>query len=249
MTKMIKRICFILGLLGFAIIFVFLLGSKDVSAADSNTVSSTVVTDKSVPTASAPSIVVNNSDVCKSAAAASVQTQVLGFATGITITDKNCERIKLARSLYGMGMKVAAISTLCIDSRVFDSMWMAGTPCPFMGKIGNEALEAWNKNVELIPQDSDIRAIKEVEIAYVEMEAKKAAILAKKVIKAQEETNKAAATKLKEEERLKAKAEKRQKKLELKKRKALAEKRKERSADGEKKKTWVFPIAALLLLL
>ena len=249
MTKMIKRICFILGLVGFAIIFVFLLGSKDVSAADSNTVSSTVVTDKSVPTASAPSIVVNNSDVCKSAAAASVQTQVLGFATGITITDKNCERIKLARSLYGMGMKVAAISTLCIDSRVFDSMWMAGTPCPFMGKIGNEALEAWNKNVELIPQDSDIRAIKEVEIAELELGAKKAALLAKKEITAQEENNKLEATKLKEEERLKAKAEKRQKKLELKKRKALAEKRKERSADGEKKKTWVFPIAALLLLL
>ena len=249
MRKMIRRICYLIALIGVAIVIVALLGSKDVSAADSNTVSSTVVTDKSVPTASAPSIVVNNSDVCKSAAAASVQTQVLGFATGITITDKNCERIKLARSLYGMGMKVAAISTLCIDSRVFDSMWMAGTPCPFMGKIGNEALEAWNKNVELIPQDSDIRAIKEVEIAYVEMEAKKAAILAKKVIKAQEETNKAAATKLKEEERLKAKAVKRQKKLELKKRKALADKRKERSADGEKKKTWVFPIAALLLLL
>ena len=249
MTKMIKRICFILGLVGFAIIFVFLLGSKDVSAADSNTVSSTVVTDKSVPTASAPSIVVNNSDVCKSAAAASVQTQVLGFATGITITDENCERIKLARSLYGMGMKVAAISTLCMDARVFDSMWMAGTPCPFMGKIGNEALEAWNKNVELIPQDSDIRALKEVEIAELELEAKKAALLAKKEIKAQEENNKVEATKLKEEERLKAKAEKRQKKLELKKRKALAEKRKERSADGEKKKTWVFPIAALLLLL
>jgi len=249
MTKMIKRICFILGLIGFAIIFVTLTSSKDVSAADSNTVSSTVVTDKSVPTASAPSIVVNNSDVCKSAAAASVQTQVLGFATGITITDKNCERIKLARSLYGMGMKVAAISTLCIDSRVFDSMWMAGTPCPFMGKIGNEALEAWNKNVELIPQDSDIRALKEVEIAELELEAKKAALLAKKEIKVQEENNKVEATKLKEEERLKAKAEKRQKKLELKKRKALAEKRKERSADGEKKKTWVFPIAALLLLL
>ena len=128
----------------FAVLFVFIFNAKEVSAADSNTVSSTVVTDKSVPTASAPSGVVNNSDLCKSAAAASVQTQVLGIATGITITDKNCERIKLARSLYGMGMKVAAISTLCIDARVFDSMWMAGTPCPFMGKIGNEALEAWN---------------------------------------------------------------------------------------------------------
>ena len=151
MTKMIKRICYIIALVGFAIVFLALTGSKDVSAADSNTVSSTVVTDKSVPTASAPSIVVNNSDVCKSAAAASVQTQVLGFATGITITDKNCERIKLARSLYGMGMKVAAISTLCIDSRVFDSMWMAGTPCPFMGKIGLDAAQLWKENPEKRP--------------------------------------------------------------------------------------------------
>ena len=250
MTKMIRRICYLIALIAVAIVIVSLSGSKDVSAADSNTVSSTVVTDKSVPTASAPSIVVNNSDVCKSAAAASVQTQVLGFATGITITDENCERIKLARSLYGMGMKVAAISTLCMDARVFDSMWMAGTPCPFMGKIGNEALLAWNKNISLIPADSEIRTIKELEIAEQVVADKKAAILAKKEIRAQKEIDKVEAANLKEQERLQIKADKRQKKLELKKRKALAEKRKERSADGDKKKgTWVFPIAALLLLL
>ena len=53
-----------------------------------------------------------------------------------------------------MGMKVAAVSTLCQDARVFDSMWMAGTPCPFMGKIGDEAKAAWEKNQELIPSDS-----------------------------------------------------------------------------------------------
>ena len=247
---MIKRIFFWFILVVFALLFVFILQAKEVSAADSNTVSSTVVTDKSVPTASAPSVVVNNSDVCKSAAAASVQTQVLGIATGITITDENCERIKLARSLYGMGMKVAAISTLCIDARVFDSMWMAGTPCPFMGKIGNEALAAWNKNIELIPEDSDIRAIKEVEIAEKELEAKKAAILLKKEIKAQEEKDKVEAARLKEEERLRLKEEKRQKKLELKKRKAIAEKRKERSGDGDKKKgVLAVPLAILILLL
>jgi hypothetical protein len=130
-----------------------------VHAADSNTVSSTVVTDKSVPTASAPSVVVNNSDVCKSAAAASVQTQVLGISTGITITDEVCQRIKLSRSLFGMGMKVAAVSHLCGDGNVFTSMWMAGTPCPFMGKIGDEAKAAWEKNPELIPTDSSIKAI------------------------------------------------------------------------------------------
>ena len=117
---------------------VYILFSSFAEAADSNTVSSTVVTDKSVPTASAPSVVVSNNDVCKSAAAASVQTQVLGVATGITITDENCKRLKLSRSLYAMGMKVAAVSTLCGDARVFDAMWMAGTPCPFMGLIGDD---------------------------------------------------------------------------------------------------------------
>ena len=99
--------------------------STDVNSADTNTVSSTVVTDKSVPTANAPSVVVNNSDICKTAASTAVQTQVLGIASGITITDENCERIKLSRSLYSMGMKVAAVSTLCADPRVFDAMHMA----------------------------------------------------------------------------------------------------------------------------
>ena len=68
------------------------------NGADTNTVSSTVVTDKSVPTANAPSVVVNNSDICKTATSGAVQTQILGIATGITITDENCERIKLSRS-------------------------------------------------------------------------------------------------------------------------------------------------------
>tara|TARA_B100000287_G_scaffold38685_1_gene35416 strand:- start:45 stop:560 length:516 start_codon:yes stop_codon:yes gene_type:complete len=122
--------------------------------AETNTVSSTVVTDKAPPTANAPSIVVNNSDVCKSAFSAGVQTQILGVASGITITDENCERMKLSRSLFGMGMKVAAVSTLCQDARVFDAMLMAGTPCPYKGKIGKEAKKAWEENPEDIPSGS-----------------------------------------------------------------------------------------------
>ena len=51
--------------------------------AQTNTVSTvtsgTVTVDKTPPTASAPSIVVNNSDVCKSAFSAGVQTQILGI--------------------------------------------------------------------------------------------------------------------------------------------------------------------------
>jgi len=124
-----------------------------------NTVSSsgTVTIDKTPPTASAPSIVVNNSDVCKSAYSAGVQTQILGIASGMTVTDDNCERLKLARSLYGMGMKVAAVSALCQDARVFDAMIMAGTPCPYKGKIGNQALIAWKENPTDIPSGSKLR--------------------------------------------------------------------------------------------
>ena len=124
--------------------------------ADTNTVSSTVVTDKAPPTASAPSIVINNSDVCKSAASAAIQTQILGFASGITVSDENCERIKLSRSLYLMGMKVAAVSLLCQDSRVFDAMWMAGTYCPYQGKIGDEAKSGWEGSNEEVPDGSEV---------------------------------------------------------------------------------------------
>ena len=42
-------------------------------------------------------------------------------------------------------MKVAAVSLLCQDERVFEAMLMAGTPCPFEGKIGKDAIEQWNK--------------------------------------------------------------------------------------------------------
>ena len=126
-----------------------------VLGADTNTtVSSTVVTDKTPPTASAPSVVVNNSDVCKSAYSAGLQTSVVGFASGVTIADENCERIKLSRSLYGMGMKVAAISMLCQDARVFDAMMSAGTPCPYEGKIGDDAKQQWELNTHKIPEDS-----------------------------------------------------------------------------------------------
>ncbi len=127
--------------------------------AQTNTVTSTTgttVIDKTPPTANAPGVVVNNSDVCKSAFSAGVQTQILGIASGVTITDKNCERLKLARSLYGMGMKVAAVSTLCQDARIFDAMIMAGTPCPYKGKIGTDALAEWTANPQDIPSGSQL---------------------------------------------------------------------------------------------
>ena len=139
----------ILFLVFFSILIIFSYSIQ----AETNTVSSTVVT--STPsTANAPSVVVNNSDVCKSAASASIQNNVLGLATGVTIRDENCERIKLSRQLYAMGMKVAAVSLLTQDYRVFDAMWSAGTYPPINGKIGLEAKEEWLVNKHLIPDGS-----------------------------------------------------------------------------------------------
>jgi len=145
-------------LLAVALLFGLLIPTA--LSAQTNTVSTvssgTVTVDKTPPTASAPSIVVNNSDVCKSAFSAGVQTQILGIASGVTVTDENCERLKLARSLFGMGMKVAAVSTLCQDARVFDAMIMAGTPCPYKGAIGDKALAEWKKNPRDIPSGSKL---------------------------------------------------------------------------------------------
>ena len=119
-------------------------------AADSNTVSSSTVTgtttvDRTPSTAASPNIIINNTDVCVSGMSGAAQSAWFGISFGKALEDKNCERLKLARSLYGMGMKVSAVAMLCQDTRVFQAMWMAGTPCPIDGKIGQAAKEIWNK--------------------------------------------------------------------------------------------------------
>jgi hypothetical protein len=93
-----------------------------------------------------------NSDLCAIGVSGAAQTQILGIAIGSTFVDKNCERLKLSKTLYDMGMKVAAVATLCQDERVFTAMINAGTPCPVDGKIGAEALEIWEANPKRQPQ-------------------------------------------------------------------------------------------------
>lgn len=174
-----KIILFAASIILGAVLMLF----ANVAFAETNTISSTVTgtttVDKTPPTASAPSIVINNQDVCTSATSVAVQTQILGFATGQTVTDKNCERLKLARSLYGMGMKVAAVSVLCQDERVWEGMWMAGTPCPYLGTIGKAATEAWKDNDYQAPT---IESLQKEKVKEVKEEKKK-------VIKPQEGSN------------------------------------------------------------
>ena len=80
------------------------------------------------PSAGAPSYNSMTQDVCAVGASAGLQTFGIGVSGGKHFIDKNCERLKLARSLNDFGMKVAAVAILCQDERVFESMIQAGTP-------------------------------------------------------------------------------------------------------------------------
>ena len=81
----------------FVVFFLSLLSWCSIAKAQTNTVSSTSSTvsgtttvDRTPSTASAPSVVINNQDVCSFAASAALQTQILGLAGGGAIRDLNC---------------------------------------------------------------------------------------------------------------------------------------------------------------
>ena len=63
--------------------------------------------------------------------------------------------MKNAKFLYDSGMKVASVSLMCQDQKVFDAMMMAGTPCPYDGKIGEEAKLAWKMHTDKTPEEEN----------------------------------------------------------------------------------------------
>lgn len=118
-----------------------------------STIDTTTTVISPPPSAITPSINTTGSDLCIVDVAGAVQTQILGVSGGSFTSDTNCERLKISKTLYDMGMKVAAVSVLCQDPRVFDAMKNAGTPCPVDGQIGQDALAIWDKNPEMKPSD------------------------------------------------------------------------------------------------
>ena len=120
-------------------------GQTNTTTSTTTNNSTTNGSDIPVNSANSPSFSSMSQDVCSMGLSGSVSTLGFGASVGKHVRDLNCERIKLSKVLYDYGMKVAAVSILCQDERVFEAMQMAGTPCPFEGKIGKEALEQWNK--------------------------------------------------------------------------------------------------------
>ena len=105
------------------------------------------------PSAIAPTIQMGGNDTCTVTFSAAVQTQILGMSGGGHVRDMNCERLKNSKTLYNMGMKVAAVSLMCQDPNVYKAMQMAGTPCPFNGEIGDEAQKLWDQNPSMQPSE------------------------------------------------------------------------------------------------
>ena len=165
-----------LRLLGFLVVLIFAYSTSyaqdadDViytdntnrSTVDSNTTSETTVRSPP-PSAIAPSINTSNSDLCTVGVSGAVQTQILGISAGKTVRDMNCEKLKNAKTLYDMGMKVAAVSVMCQDPRVFNAMMDAGTPCPYDGMIGDAAKAAWLADSERQPEEPQKNIIRDMD--------------------------------------------------------------------------------------
>ena len=130
--------------------------TSDSTVTTNTTTKSTVRTNP--PSAISPSINASNSDLCMVGVSGAVQTQILGISTGQAYTDENCMRLKNAKVLYDMGMKVAAVALMCQTRSVYDAMKFAGTPCPIYspttgeGLIGTEATAEWKLNPKKIPE-------------------------------------------------------------------------------------------------
>ena len=106
-----------------------------------------------VNTSSAPAMSVYGQDSC--VIPLSIGMTVIGLSTsmGTYYHDKECELRKKTKLLNGLGMKVAAISLLCSDKKVWKAMMNAGTPCPIDGLIGEEAKKRWLEKETLVDDE------------------------------------------------------------------------------------------------
>jgi hypothetical protein len=111
----------------------------------SNTTNNSTNQKTAVNTSSAPNLSVYGQDSC--VIPLSIGMTVIGFSTsmGTYYHDNECERRKKSKLLNGLGMKVAAISLMCQDKDVWESMRSAGTICPVDGLIGEQAEKRWEE--------------------------------------------------------------------------------------------------------
>ena len=131
-------------LVGF-LITVFLLLLVELHLTSPAHAETTVIQNKGmpVPSAMAPSMSAFSQDVCAVPVSGAGNVGVFSISGGTVLLDQNCVKIKLAKTLNDLGLKVAAVSVLCQDPTVWDAMEMSGSPCPMGGAVGSAAKKAW----------------------------------------------------------------------------------------------------------
>ena len=148
----------ILAIWACLICFMFAYSSAKAQPIVTESTSKAETTVKSPPpSAISPSITSINNFMCSSGVGGAVQTQIFGISMGTTVTDKNCEMIIKAESLFNMQMKTAAVAVMCQDANNWWGMWDAGTYCPIEGKVGIEAKNYWLANPNMIPDRPKIK--------------------------------------------------------------------------------------------
>ena len=106
---------------------------------------------RTVNSANAPALSNMSQDVCTIGVGVGGSRFSFSASIGTYKRDINCERLKLAKALHDMNMRVASIALLCQSPMVFEAMAHAGTSCPAYGLIGAEAEEYWKQYPELRP--------------------------------------------------------------------------------------------------
>lgn len=96
-----------------------------------------------VPTAIAPSISAYSQDLCVVPVTGAVSGGIISVAGGTAVEDDGCQRRKYAKVLNDLGLKVAAVSVMCEDIKVWNAMELSGSPCPIGGATGVAARSAW----------------------------------------------------------------------------------------------------------
>ena len=125
-----------------SILFLCLMGCTLYTWADTTTINNKGMP---VPSAMAPSMSAFSQDVCAVPVSGAGNVGVFSISGGTVLLDQNCVKIKLAKTLNDLGLKVAAVSVLCQDETVWNAMEMSGSPCPYSGAVGNAAKKAWFK--------------------------------------------------------------------------------------------------------
>ena len=128
--------------IALSIILVLVLSACIVECARADT---TTINNKGmpVPSAMAPSMSAFSQDVCAVPISAAGNLGFMSLSGGTVLLDENCVKIKLAKTLNDLGLKVAAVSVLCQDPKVWEAMEMSGSPCPMGGAVGFTAKKAW----------------------------------------------------------------------------------------------------------